>query len=311
MRKRGRKWLSRRAASAGGAAVVGALALGLVIPPRAGATAERESQSGEPVRQMSGPAGTLRADLVIRQKQVRTDGQLSRTASPAIALRVDRQLAQGRWRTSFTFQSVEAPIVTSGNALVALDNPFMVARLEYDDESGEARAYDKSGRRMPLPTDQDRRAFGVTAAQRGPGWDPALFKPAASPERTRVMAAATAMGGFYVQAQQREGRLLDLERSFGKAVGRVRGLDRFVRTERGVMSEVLISSSTALPAEINIARGGSLTSHAELRYSAAGSAGYVRESLRHERAAGPSAPSDLLVTDVVLTNIEVATGGVE
>jgi hypothetical protein len=309
MGKTGRKWLMRRAAGASGVALVGALALGLAAPPRASAvTQERTDQ---PVRYISGLAGRMRADLVVRQRQVRTGGQLARAEAPAIALRVDRDLVQGKWKTTFLFRATEAPIVTSGRELVALDNPFMVARIEYDDESGEGRAFDRAGRRMPLPTEQDRRAFGVTAAERGPGWDPRFFGGSSSSlAATRPPAAQLSGHGFYVRRNEKERRQRDLEGVYGKAVGQVRGLDRYLRTERGVTTELLVAPETALPSEISVARAGAL-SHTELGYVAAGSAGYVRRSLRQARPAGPSTPGELLITDVVLANIELAAGGAE
>lgn len=297
-------WLAR-AGAAGGAASIGALALGFAWSPDARA---EQMQEGPRVRMVQAPVGAVRADIVVRQRQVRGDGRLVRAEAPPVALRLDRQMTQGRWRTTYTFQTTGGPRVRSGNSIVPIENPFMVSRVEYDEQTADARAYDRAGRRVALPTDADRLRFGVTAAQRGPGWDPQLFKGTEKGVPGQPGGLVTG-DGFFFGAGQRERRRLDIQRRFGGAVGRVRGFDRFLLREEGMTRELLVTPATALPAEINTARAGALASRLQLEYVAAGSLGHVRQALRSERPATSSSADELIVTDLVMANIEVGTGG--
>ena len=57
-------------------------------------------------------------------------------------------------------------------------------------------------------------------------------------------------------------RRLALQRRFGKAVGRLRGLDRYLESAPDHTTEVLADPDWTVPVEINVVRGGQLQSRA-------------------------------------------------
>jgi hypothetical protein len=303
-----RKQIGRLARVAAACSVAGAAALAFGFGWSPEARAEQTDNGPMRVRTLQAAAGSVRADIVIRQRQIRTDGRLLRAEGPPLALRVDRRFAQGKWRTTYTFQATHRPRVRSGNALVDIENPFLVSRVEYDEQTSDVQAYDRAGRRVSFPTDADRRRFGVTAAERGPGWDSRLFRNS-TPEVPGGLSGPQVPDGIFLDSTDRDRRRLDLQRKFGNAVGRVRGLDRFVLREDDATREVLVAPTTALPAEINTARRGALASRVQLEYVAVGTLGHVRQNLRSERPASAQATDELIVTDLAMTNIEVGTGG--
>jgi hypothetical protein len=177
--------------------------------------------------------------------------------------------------------------------------------VEVDEDTASLRAFDRNGRPLELPTQADRRRFGVTEADRGPGWDPRLFA-VMTPDGLPPTPGA---GGFYAETAQTDRRRFDLNQRYTRSARRVRGLDRYVVTEGADTRELLVLPETALPVEVNVVRAGVLTSRVQLRYARAGAAGYVRQAVHAERPAGPASPGDLVVTDLTFSDIEVATRG--
>lgn len=303
MGKKNRGW--RRVASVG-AAVCGLAfvwTLGQVRPEAGG-----QSAAGPAVAAMAGPPGTLRADIAIRQRQVRADGRPGRADSPPMFLRLDRQQAAGRWLSTLTFRASPATIRT-GAGLVPLENPFEVARLEIDEETGRGRLFDRSGRAMALPTSGDRDRFGVSEAQLGTGWRD-RFQAAVAQGAARSDTAA-AGAGFFLDSGGTAARRARLAGRMRRAAGQVRGLDRFLAVEGGQTIELLADPVNVAPVEINTIDAGILRSRLSMAYTAAGGAGLVRHSLVSEKLLGPAATDDRLVTEVTLSNVALAAGGVQ
>lgn len=291
-------------ASAAVVASLAGLALGAADVDAAG-QAPMPQAPGQ-VRLVAGPAGTLRAAGAIRHRQLRADGSLAHVEATPTAFVLERRESRGRWTTTMSFPAAGGPVVRSGTRTLTLENPFAVARVELDEARAETRAFDRAGRPIMLPTDADRRRFGILDSQRPPGWDTRLFGPPTPTTRPAVMAAAA---GAYADNALRDRRRLDLQQKFGRPAGRVRGLDRYLRSDGQEIRELLVAPDSCLPQELNVVTAGVLTSRLQMQYARAGGSGYVRQLLRSERPVGPSAPGELVVTDITFADIEVAPGG--
>ncbi len=168
---------SRGRCVAASAAVAGMV---FVAAGRAGqveVAAQAGADSAGPRATVEGVAGTATADVTIRHRRVTTDGGPSGPVMPPVSMKLERRQYSGRWRTTLTLLEAAQPMVRTAGGLVTLDNPFLVSRLEFDEGEGDARMYDRLGRRLARPTDTERRRFGVTPAQRGAGWDPRILHP--------------------------------------------------------------------------------------------------------------------------------------
>lgn len=270
-----------------------------------------EAAGGQTIRidGVAGPAGTMRADVTLRQQQFRSDGRASRQAAPPLSMRLDRRQRGGKWQTTFTLLATDATRVQTRAGLVPLENPFVAARVEIDEDSGDTKIVDRHGRMQGLPGRDDTRRFGLSDADRRTAFDTRLF---AEVMKTIPSAPPGSFGvaGLLADRRHRPLRRRDLERQFGEVAGRVRGLDRFVSTHGSEIREVLVAPTLDLPVELNVMTMGVLVQHTDLSYTPH-AAGDLRHRLRTERALGPSAGGDRLVTEVALSNVALATGGVQ
>ena len=245
-------------------------------------------------------ADQFTGDLSIRHQRVRADGAPAGPSAPAIVLRVDRRRVQGVWRTVVSVRDSGPIRVQSLTGPQVLDNPFALARLEYDEDGTPPRLYNRAGRLVTGPTEADRRFFAIPAGRR-PDWDPApiLAALAAGPAAAHGRGPAD---GLVVDAGDRARRRGDLERRFGPPVGLVRGFDRFVHETPTTVSEVLLRPDTALPVEVNLAREGRLVSRVTFDYQPAAASRWVRRHLRSEQSLNPNT-SERLVTDIELIDV--------
>jgi hypothetical protein len=88
----------------------------------------------------------------------------------------------------------------------------------------------------------------------------------------------------------------------------VRGLDRFVSTRAGEVTEVLSDPAWAVPVEINVTRDGALVSHSRLSYRQDPGAGLVRQRYVTERLISPES-GDRAIVDVELDNVRLGRRG--
>jgi hypothetical protein len=248
----------------------------------------------------------MRADLHIRQQQVNASGRAIGVASPGVTLHVDRRQVSGRWHVTIALTDIDRPRVRTDKGLTPLDNPFVVTRLEYDEGSGgEPAFYDASGHRVTVATDAQRRQLGLSSSQRKTNWDASVLAGRVG----RVAAPTQAlMSGLVADTStsERDRRRQRLEQRYGRSVGRVRGLDRFVVSLPDETEEALVAPDTALPMEINATRQGALIAHLQLTYDRT-SNGFVRRLVRSEQAVGDAAGSRA-VTEIELANLDM-TGG--
>lgn len=258
----------------------------------------------------AGPAPApraMQADLRIRQRQVAADGTPLGVAAPGVVLHVDRRLQAGHWRLTMTMSEVDRPRVTTPRGTSLLENPFVVSRLEYDEDAGgEPVLYDRTGRRVGMATDEQRRRLGVAVSLRRTTWDADVLAGqvghGAPPAGGRPITT-----GLLADAGQAPARRQRFEGRYGRAVGRVRGLDRFVLTMAGQTEEALVTPDSVLPVEVNLARSTGLASHIQLTYDSKPAVGFVRRLLHSEEVSN-EASGTRLVTDIEMANLVVDGG---
>ena len=243
----------------------------------------------------SAAEGVFAADVAIRQEHVGADGQRLPGAAPAARYRIEHRAGPNAL-TRLTMVEFEGMLAESVAGPVAVDNPFLVARMELDHKG--VRLYNRRGDRLQEVTAADRRYFGF-----------ANPPPAATPLDTGGMSARSHASNLVVAAGRRDERREELERQFGQPRGQVRGLDRYVITRDQSVQEVLVDPVTALPVEVNTVRGAVLASHVRMTHQPLGNGSFLRRSFRAERSLPDTARR--IVTTIDVTNVQVAAGGAE
>jgi hypothetical protein len=248
-------------------------------------------------------------DLTIRHQRIAASGQPAGMSPPAMVLRFDRRRVGGAWRTTLEVISTAPAWVQSPAGPAALENPFALARLEFEDDDGPPRMYDRRGQLIRGPGPADIRALGVPADLRTRDWDPEDLI-AGSPGRPVLAGSRGPAAGLVSLVSERASRRRELERRHGKPVGQVRGLDRFLSQAADSVHELLVDPETALPVEINVAEHGALVRHATLEYEPVAGAALLRRRIRNEEVAG-DADGVRLVTDIELSNVRFTERGAE
>jgi hypothetical protein len=262
-------------------------------------------------REPPGPApwDYFAGDLTIRHQRLSADGQPAGMSPPAMVVRLERQRASGRWRTTLDVTATEPTWVQSPGGRRSLDNRFAISRIEFEHDGAPPRMFDRRGELVNGPTPADIRALGLPAGLRGRDWDPEDLI-ARSPGIPGLDGAAGPAAGLIHLAGEQSSRRQDLERRYGQPVGQLRGLDRFLSQTADVIHELLVDPDTALPVEINVADEGVLVRHATFDYESialsAGSA-LLRSRLRNEQVV-PESSGMRLVTEIELTNVRLTEG---
>ncbi len=249
---------------------------------------------------------TFRADLTIRHAIVGSDGRPAGPGAPSATVRMERRQTGGRWQTTMTLQQIDRPQIRGLTTGPAVDNPFQVVRLEYDEDGSAPRMYDRYGRLARLPRAADRRLLHTPAALAAglPALDP--LPPPANPP-------GTLLGRDWIDAvltppARRNARRAALERQLGPPRGRVRGLDRFLTVAGGAALEVLVDPAAAVPVEVNTTRQGVLVARATFAEVRDAAGALVRRTSRSERPlADPNGERSVTTTE--LSNIQLSTGG--
>lgn len=263
---------------------------------------------GVPAAAEAAAPRAMQADLRIRQMQVAANGTPLGVAAPGVVLHVDRHLQGGHWRLTMTMSEVERPRVTTPRGATLLENPFMISRLEYDEDAGgEPVLYDRAGRRVAIPTDEQRRRIGVAASLRRTTWDRDVLAGQVAGV-TPPAGGRAITTGLLVEARLAPTRRQRFEARYGRPIGRVRGLDRFVMATGNQTEEALVTPDSSLPVEVNLARAGVLASHIQITYDSNPAVGFVRRLLHSEEVSN-EASGARLVTEVEMANL-VVDGGV-
>lgn len=179
------------------------------------------------------------------------------------------------WQTTVTYRR------QTGAPTRASAHPLDGARVEFDEASGTTRVYDSAGELNPFLSND---STGGPPATNTPGdW----------------------LEGLVADADGRAARSRDLQQKYGKAVGRVRGLDRFLSTRDDTLEEVLADPRSALPLEINSVRDGVLEHHLVLDYDRRPDGAWVRRRMRTEHLL-PGGSGHRSQMTVEFTNVSVA-----
>jgi hypothetical protein len=253
------------------------------------------------------PSGdTFDADISIRQSLVDAKGQLIRTP-PAVAMHITRSLgATGTWKTTLTLTGHDKPSVKSGTTVKQLDNPFLITRMEYDGDGSVPRLFNALGQPVAGPTEADRLRLKSTVP---PGQAVIDWTAVHNQLSTPVIAASTSDWIDHVIATpaKRPDRRKAIESKFGKAKGRVNGLDRHVLTEGDAVHEMLVNPDAIVPVELNSVEKGVLVGRTMFGY-APGASGALIRRLTHAERAVPEIAGARVVTDLELTNVVVVRG---
>jgi hypothetical protein len=108
----------------------------------------------------------MSADLRIQRRLVTRAGAPAGAAPPGVTMHLERRPRGGGWRTSFTLTNIDRPPVRSARGLSFLDHPFLVARMDVDDDGSAPRMYDAQGRAVAMPGARERQALGLASALR-------------------------------------------------------------------------------------------------------------------------------------------------
>ena len=249
---------------------------------------------------------TFTARVSVRRQLIGSDGQPvgpRATADGREEFIWQRTKSGTGWKTTMTLVERVPRTVRSLQGELTIPESPTVSRIEDDEDGTAPRLFNRAGVRLVGPTDAWRAGSGMSAA--------GVEERAASGIAPELLLHAAQAGSGVRPAQGREwvralimspadqpGRLRSMEQKFGKRVGVVRGLGRYVRDtvdpERGVaVHEVLVDEQSGVPIEANVVEGGALVSHSLFVYERAVTGAMVRRGVRTERVLSEaSAPDD-------------------
>jgi hypothetical protein len=260
---------------------------------------EREVSSRASAAPAAEKWNTFSADITIRHSRIKADGRPAGGATPAMRYRWERRLTGAVWKSTMTFEDETPVSVESPAGRKQIENPFAIGRIEDDEDGTPLRFFDRKGGRVQVPTElQLRRQFN-----RAPGPLVANETALASAVRPRTFGREWSET-ILAMPSKTAARRAALERRFGRAIGRVRSLDRFVSTHDQETTEVLADPQSALPLEINVVRSQTLVSHTTMGYVRGEGGALIRRSLRTERAI-PDTAGERTATDVEINNVRL------
>ena len=190
-------------------------------------------------------------DVTVTHAVIDAAGQATGPAAPPVAYRLERVRTDTGWKTVMTYR----PVAGSTAKPSILDR----ARVEYDESTGRLQIRDGDGRAIDMPASE--APAGPLPAWTGQSLlDSLEMRPDGKPERLEL-----------------------LEETFGRARGKVRGLDRFLANrDDEITEEVLADPETSAPVEINTARGGRLEQRIVFEYEKRPGGALRRRSMRSE-----------------------------
>jgi hypothetical protein len=225
--------------------------------------------------------------------------------------RWERSQSGAGWKTVMTIAE-QSIAVDSGGERQQVTNPFMVARIEDDEDGSPLRMYGRNGQLLqPVSAEQRRQLTDAGMRQLGPDAAAALQNihpptgtPAPPATQRRVVGGAERdwIAGLVATPEARATRRALLAQQF-VAGGKVRGLDRFTRVDGPATHEVLVDPQSAVPIEVNTLRDGHLLSHSTISYQPAADGSLVRRVVRVERLLSPD--GDRAITDTEYANVHV------
>jgi hypothetical protein len=240
------------------------------------------------------------ADLTIRRQMVTSDGERVASDVPRKRFRIARVRTSAGWQVRMTLDAVDRYIVETRDGRRALDNPFLITRWDFDERTRTTRIYNVKGEEVRVPSGSNRRLLGLPPAPHDAKWDLA-------PVRVADASMPIAANGLVLTEQDHAIRRGRIERQFGRPVGRVRGLDRYLSAGRDITYEMLVVPESALPAEMNVALGGRLVSHTTFVHENHSSGVLIRRRLTSEHLLPHPASGDRSVLEVDLANVRLGS----
>jgi hypothetical protein len=224
----------------------------------------------------SGTSMEMSVQVSMTSEVVDKDGNPVLPVSVPTVFRLTRMRGSAGWQTVVTYRK------HAGAPTRASAHPLDGARVEFDEASGTTLVYNSAGELNPLlSTDSTGGLQGAL----GPGqW----------------------LDGLIARDNEQPKRSRDLLEKYGKPVGRVRGLDRFLTHHEETVEEVLADSHSALLREINTVRDGILESHIVFDYERHADGEWIRTRMRAEHVM-PGDATQRTRTTVQFT--ELSTGG--
>ncbi len=224
----------------------------------------------------SGTSMEMSVQVSVTSEVLDKDGNPVLPVSVPTVFRVARTRHSAGWQTVVTYRK------HAGEPTRSSSHPLDGARVELDEASGTTRVYNSAGELNPLlSTDSTGGLQGAL----GPGqWlDGLIARDSEQPKRSR-----------------------ELLEKYGKPVGRVRGLERFLTRREETVEEVLADSHSALLREINTVRDGILESHIVFDYERRADGAWIRRSMRADHVM-PGDATHRTRTTVQFTDL--STGG--
>jgi hypothetical protein len=188
---------------------------------------------------------TFSMDIVLQQSLIGKDGTIPGTLGHTIKYHWKRRYTSTGWRSVTLIDRPEG--ARRGSS---------ISRIENDEDGSPIRLYDKAGELIRLPSNP-------------------LSTSGLVPHPTPIPDAGTrgaANGGrswvenFVLSADTRARRSEAIVREYGKSLGRLGALDRFVVTDAQSTREILVDPQWAAIVEENVIQGGSLVSHLAFSY---------------------------------------------
>lgn len=239
---------------------------------------------------------TFTARVVVRRQLIGAGGQL---VGPRMATDAREEFIWQRmktstgWKTTMTLVDGVPRTVRSLRGDVPLPVAPTVSRIEDAEDGTGPRLFDRAGVRLSGPSDALRARVGMSATgaveQAVPGVGPGLAASATQAGTDVPLAEGRGwVRALIMSPADQPVRLRSMEQKFGRRVGLVRGLGRYVRDrvdpERGVVvHEALVDEQGGVPIEVNVMEGGALVSHSLFAYERAVTGAMVRRGVRIER----------------------------
>jgi hypothetical protein len=249
------------------------------------------------------------ADISIRQMLVDGAGHPMHTAPPALAFRMLRTFGSTGWRTTLTLVQQELPkTALPGEQPAALNNPFAIARIEYDGDGTLPRLYNPSGQQVVGPNALNRALLATPQSiATSADWD------ARKRQFTASVVSATSsawVDDLVATPDKRNERRQAIERTYGKPKKRVNGLDRYVTTDGALTAELLVKPDAVVPVELNQVDGGELVGRVLSTYLIRNDGAYIKR-LHHAERKMPAIAGARSIIDVETTNVVTRAGGVQ
>jgi hypothetical protein len=249
------------------------------------------------------------ADVAIRRGLSDAARPAASTDAPPVKYRLVRALSGAYWKTTMVVMGGTRPDVVTPTG-ESLTIPPAVARIEDDGDGTEPRLYDLQGQLLRPPTKNDRQKMGAADS---------VFAPTDALTQSHTGFAKGQRpadhGRGWIEAlmpslDKKSARRTALQKRFGKAVGKVRGLDRYLQSGSDQTLEVLADEDSGVPVEINALRGGVLQSHTTFVYEPGPQRTLVRRRAHVEHAIldRPELKDARLVLDVELSNVTLEDG---